>query len=492
MAGVHSKWHNWTSLKTRSTETSDGLAAIQALLNNLGQEIKKVNEKVYAAQRPSMEESLTKFMAESAKRHEENSNIIKEIKVSTDAAIRNQGALIKTLEIQIRQMSKVMQERGFGSLPSSIETNPRDHIKSISTAKADSFEIRRIGCGPYAAPPSSDYVPGPEEPDQAPLSLEFVPEPVYPEFIPPEDEAFPAKEQQLLATISPTTDSPRYIANSDLEEDEEDPEEDPTDYPADRGDDDDDDDESSDDDKDDDDVEEDEEHPALADSVPPPPVHHTTARISISAQAPIPFLSKDKAERFLAIPTPPPSPLTLLSSPLLQIPSPPLPISPPLPVSPPLPPASPTYPLGFRAAMIRLRAESPSTSHSPPPIILSHTRAPMAKIRADAPSNYTLAPRSETPPLGIPPLLPISLPTPSPPLLLPSTDRRADRPEIRRDLERDVGYGITVTWYEMLVGMPGAPATDDTELGRRMIKFFTMIRQDTDEIEGGLGVHRDA
>ncbi|GKE79810.1 hypothetical protein Tco_1549810 [Tanacetum coccineum] len=35
---------------TRSTETFDGLAAFQAQLNNLGREIKKVNEKVYAAQ----------------------------------------------------------------------------------------------------------------------------------------------------------------------------------------------------------------------------------------------------------------------------------------------------------------------------------------------------------------------------------------------------------------------------------------------------------
>ncbi|GKC42721.1 retrovirus-related pol polyprotein from transposon TNT 1-94 [Tanacetum coccineum] len=206
------KWHNGTSSRTKSTETSDGLAAIQAQLNNLGREIKKVNEKVYAAQvgcelckgphytkdcpqkeegktleeayytqfgapyqpggqyraagpgfyqrnngnssypdrRPSLEESLTKFMAESAKRHEENSNIIKEIRASTDAAIRNQGASIKTLEIQIGQMSKVLQERGFGSLPSSTETNPRDQVKSISTAKADFSGIRRIGCGPYA------------------------------------------------------------------------------------------------------------------------------------------------------------------------------------------------------------------------------------------------------------------------------------------------------------------------------------------------------
>ncbi|GJU63094.1 hypothetical protein Tco_1244929 [Tanacetum coccineum] len=48
-------------------------------------------------QKQPMEESLTKFIAELAKRHEENS--IKEIRASTDAAIRNQGASIKTLEI---------------------------------------------------------------------------------------------------------------------------------------------------------------------------------------------------------------------------------------------------------------------------------------------------------------------------------------------------------------------------------------------------------
>ncbi|GJY90426.1 hypothetical protein Tco_0505622 [Tanacetum coccineum] len=167
MAEYSQKWHNGTS-RTRSTETSDGLAAIQAQLNNLGREIKKVNEKVYAAQvgceqckgphytkdcplkeegktleeayytqfgapfqgggyrattsgfyqrnnanpsyqerRQSMEDTLSKFMSESAKRHEENSNLIKEIRASTDAAIRNQGASTKTLEIQIGQMSKI-------------------------------------------------------------------------------------------------------------------------------------------------------------------------------------------------------------------------------------------------------------------------------------------------------------------------------------------------------------------------------------------------
>nr|GEW79068.1 hypothetical protein [Tanacetum cinerariifolium] len=49
MAEYSQIWHNETS-RERSTKTSDGLAAIQAQLNNLRREIKKVNEKVYAAQ----------------------------------------------------------------------------------------------------------------------------------------------------------------------------------------------------------------------------------------------------------------------------------------------------------------------------------------------------------------------------------------------------------------------------------------------------------
>ncbi|GJT74456.1 putative reverse transcriptase domain-containing protein [Tanacetum coccineum] len=41
-------------------------------------------------------------------------------------------------------MSKVLQERGFGSLPSSTEANPRDQVKSISTTiEADSYPIRQ-------------------------------------------------------------------------------------------------------------------------------------------------------------------------------------------------------------------------------------------------------------------------------------------------------------------------------------------------------------
>ncbi|GJX65025.1 hypothetical protein Tco_0299368 [Tanacetum coccineum] len=305
------------------------------------------------------------------------------------------------------------------------------------------------------APPSLDYVPGPEEPEQAPPLPDLVPEPVYPEFMPPEDE----------------------------EDDDKDPEEDPTNYPADGGDDGDDEDESSDDDEDDDvDIEgdeEEEEHPAPVDStaVAFPAVEHAP-----SAEETEPFETDESAAtppphpvaRLLAIPTLPPSPLSPWSSPLPRIPLPPLPVSPPLHVSPLPLPASPTYLLGYRTAMIRLRAEALSTSYSPPPhIILSHTRA-------------------DTPLSGTPPLLPIPVPTSSPSLLLPSADHGADRTEvclpprkrlcfafgpryevgesssaptarsprgfrvyygfvatidreIMRDLERDVGYEITDT-----------------------------------------------
>ncbi|GJY20146.1 hypothetical protein Tco_0392712 [Tanacetum coccineum] len=47
-------------------------------------------------------------------------------------------------------MSKVLQEREFGRLPSSTETNLRDQVKSISTTiEADSNLIRRIGSTQY-------------------------------------------------------------------------------------------------------------------------------------------------------------------------------------------------------------------------------------------------------------------------------------------------------------------------------------------------------
>ncbi|GKB41840.1 putative reverse transcriptase domain-containing protein [Tanacetum coccineum] len=214
---------------------------------------------------------------------------------------------------------------------------------------------------------------------------------------------FPAEEQLLPTVVLPTADLPGYVPESDSEED---PEEDPVNG----GDDGDDKDESSDDDEDDDvDIEgdkEEEEHPVPVDSTvvalpavdhapsteeiepfetdesvatpPPHPTYRVTARISIRAETPISVPSREEIPFNTQLPvyiTVPVSPLTL--------------------------PASPTYPLGYRAAMIRLRAEAPSTSHPLP-----------------LPSPIATPPGTT--------LLPIPQPTPSPPLLLPSTDRRAD------------------------------------------------------------------
>ncbi|GJZ33800.1 hypothetical protein Tco_0579236 [Tanacetum coccineum] len=199
----------------------------------------------------------------------------------------------------------------------------------------------------YQAPPSPDYIPGPEEPQSSP-PLDFVPKPMYPEYMPLEDEILPDKEQPLPAAALPIADSPGYVPESDPEEepeeDDEDPEEDPADYPADRDDDDEEEEEPSGDDADDEDEDEDEEeeeeHPAPADSVPP--VHRMTARISIRDEPSISLPPREEVERLLALTTPPPSPLTPLS-----------------------------------AAMIRLRAETPSTSH---PLPLPTSSPPLYEI----------------------------------------------------------------------------------------------------------------
>ncbi|GKG37462.1 hypothetical protein Tco_0447635, partial [Tanacetum coccineum] len=58
---------------------------------------------------------------------------------------------------------------------------------------------------------------------------DYVPEPIYLEYIPLEDEhEFPAEEQPLPPSDSPTAESPRYVTESDPEEDPEEYEDDET------------------------------------------------------------------------------------------------------------------------------------------------------------------------------------------------------------------------------------------------------------------------
>ncbi|GKE36049.1 hypothetical protein Tco_1455371, partial [Tanacetum coccineum] len=85
------------------------------------------------------------------------------------------------------------------------------------------------------APPSPDYIPGPEDPQTLPVppdederepmfvqahDPDYVPKPIYPEYIPLEDEhEFPAEEQPLPLIDSPTAESPGYVTESDPKED---------------------------------------------------------------------------------------------------------------------------------------------------------------------------------------------------------------------------------------------------------------------------------
>ncbi|GKE11608.1 hypothetical protein Tco_1415159 [Tanacetum coccineum] len=91
----------------------------------------------------------------------------------------------------------------------------------------------------------------------------------------------------------------------------------------------------------------------------------------------------------------------------------------------------------------------------------------------------------------------LHLPTPSPPMLLPSTVCKVGTsevclpPQMRLCIALGPRYEVgessstlaaRPTRDEMLVDRPGTPATDETELGRRLTKFVTMVRQDTYEI----------
>ncbi|GJS60975.1 hypothetical protein Tco_0655759 [Tanacetum coccineum] len=257
-------------------------------------------------------------------------------------------------------------------------------------------------------PPSPDYVPGLEEPEQAPLSPNYVHEPEYPEYLVPSDAEVPIEDQPDDA--SPTALLSGYVADSDPEEDlEEDLEEDPVDYPADGGDDDDesfmddadaeDEEEAS---KEEEDDKEEEEHLALADSsvvpaVDPIPLAEDTEAFEIDKSAPTPPSPRPHRARISV----------RLLSPMeasmeARIPSPPLPL--------PSPPTqtSRTYAealLGYKAAMIRSRVASASTHH----------------------------------PLEIP----------SPPLLLPSTTHRDDLPEADMPLQKRACFTAPTSRFEV-------------------------------------------
>nr|GEU88685.1 retrovirus-related Pol polyprotein from transposon TNT 1-94 [Tanacetum cinerariifolium] len=254
----------------------------------------------------------------------------------------------------------------------SVSTEGVEELKRIRTCLPHHLQSPTLLSTPilnrveYFRKSTRSYQMKPHDPD-------FVPEPIYPEYIPLEDEhILLAEEQPLPPVVSPTTESPWYVAESDLEEDPEEYEDDetkdgPVGYPMDGGDNGDDDDgDSFRDDADDEDEDEEEEHLAPTDSavviptdelvslpegtnpvIPPPSTDTVTtgARITVRLQAAISLPPEAEVERLLAMATPSPSPLTSLSPHSARerlarctaptaLPSPPLP--PPLHMPPPI------------------------------------------------------------------------------------------------------------------------------------------------------------
>ncbi|GJX76061.1 hypothetical protein Tco_0322872 [Tanacetum coccineum] len=190
-------------------------------------------------------------------------------------------------------------------------------------------------------------------------------------------------------------------------------------------------------------------------------------------------------DEYASAPTPPsplPSPLTTLSSPLPQIPSPPLPIS-----SPPTH-TSPTYaeaPLGYREAMIRSSAASPLPLPAPSSPLLLHA--------TDS--------REYVPEANVPPRKRLCLTAPAPRFEVGESSAAAARQPrldvtpatdysfidivdvtLGHPMSREVGYGITDVWDDMVEDMDGRAPTTLEVLNQRVTDLAATIGWNTHEI----------
>nr|GEV24130.1 hypothetical protein [Tanacetum cinerariifolium] len=326
--------------------------------------------------------------------------------------------------------------------------------------------------GRSVAPPSPDYIPGPEEPQTPPVPQDederepmfiqshdpdYVLEPVYLEYIQLEDE------------------------HSRIQDDES--EDGPVDYHMDEGDDGDDDDNDSSkddvDDEDEEDEEEEEKHLAPVDSanvvptielvsppegtehvIPPPSTNTTTtgARITIRLQASTSLPSEAEVERLLAMPTLPPSPLTSLS-----------------------PPSAGEH-------LARCTAPSAHSSLQPVPSpLLPSSRCPTQIQTLRIASTQALI-DEVTATLSSPPLPPLP---PSLYILLP-VDRRDDTPESELPPHkrlclsalgfREVGYGIRGTWVDLAEEVPEIAPMTLGEVNTRVTELAELHEHDTHDL----------
>ncbi|GJV77749.1 hypothetical protein Tco_1509333 [Tanacetum coccineum] len=330
------------------------------------------------------------------------------------------------------------------------------------------------------APPSPDYVPGPEHPP-SPAEIPYIPEPEYPEYLVPSEDEAPIEDQPLPADASPAALIPGYVPDSNSEEDpEEFSEEEHADYPADGGDgddepfDDDSDDDTDDDEeepfKDEEDDEEEEEHLAPADSsaipaVDPVPSAGDTEAFETNESAPtprspqirVPFAQTRlrRARKTVRLEPPMSTSMEARIAEYAAAPTLPLPVaSPPLPLPSPLT-TSPTdagAPLCYRAAGIRMRAASP-------PLLL-----PSTSHRIDVPEAE------------MPPRKRACFTTPAPGLEIGESSAAGAARWPGPTLEADA-------WDEIVEAMMEIAPTILEGVDQRMTELDTTVRQRTEEFQ---------
>nr|GEV30847.1 hypothetical protein [Tanacetum cinerariifolium] len=313
-------------------------------------------------------------------------------------------------------------------------------------------------------PPSPDYMPGPEHPP-SPIKIPYVLEQEYPEYLAPSDDKSPLKDQPLPTDASPIADYPADGGDGD-------------DEPYDDEDDDDTDDEDPEEEPFEEDDEEEEEHPALIDSLAilildlvlsvgetealedDEPTHAPGSPISI----PLSQTRLRRAQKTVRPELPMSASIeaciarqaALLSPPLI-VPSLPLPFPSPLATSP----TNTGAPLGYRAAGIRMRALLPSTS------------------------RRTDIPEADTPPHK---RACVTAPTLGFEIGESSTAGAARQPgptesDLRRCRVEQAGYGIINTWDEIVEKMMEIALTTLEGVNERVTEMDITVRQRKDEFE---------
>ncbi|GJX99520.1 hypothetical protein Tco_0356539 [Tanacetum coccineum] len=316
------------------------------------------------------------------------------------------------------------------------------------------------------APPSPDYIPGPEDPQTPPVPQDederepmfvqahdpdYVPEPIYPEYIPLEDEH-------------------EFLDPEEYEDDET--EDGPVDYPMDGGDDGDDDDGDSsrddandeDEDEEDEEDEEEEEHLAPADSaivvpvdepvfppegtepvIPPPSTDITIgARITVRPQTSISLPPEAEVERLLTMTTPSPSP--------------------PISLSPP-------------SAGERLARCTAPHAHSPPLPPSSGCLTQIQTLRIASTQALIDAVTAALPPPPLPPLPP-SLYIP------PPVDRRDDIPESEQPPRKRLHLSTLGSRYEVGESSTARPTKifKQNKVNTRVVELAELHERDTQDL----------